>query len=247
MEVKAEGNKIYFLGDGILASTDYTETVWKEIKSRKWHINWSKDKYGKKTKGYIRCGKLYLHQLVMQHWYGQDVYEQAMLDGCVIDHIDNNSFDCCINNLSYIPKNVNTAKGQVYDIERKDAIPIVALNFFKDFYSGNYQITMGFNEPTSLENPDGSYTGITAIRLLYPNDYRRTFQDASTILYEFTTHGRFNLDKLNFIDKEIEETIYVKGATNGAFVKINGEEYLVLDKNTKLIRVAPSDKLFNRK
>ena len=44
----------------------------------------------------------YLHIYIMKKWYGDDVYEQMKNDGYVVDHMDNDGHNCCIDNLCFL-------------------------------------------------------------------------------------------------------------------------------------------------
>ncbi|MFC0300375.1 hypothetical protein ACFFIS_06015 [Virgibacillus soli] len=77
---------------------------------------------------------------------------------------------------------------------------------YKDFETGKYQITVGFNNWVVKKTEDG-LTPMNAIRLVYVDDYGRTFMDAQDILYELTTNGIINPKKLNHIYMEEEPTV----------------------------------------
>lgn len=69
-------------------------------------VTWSK-------KGeYLYNEKLggYLHIYIMKKWYGKETYEQMSADGYVVDHMDNNGRNCCIDNLFFLLENENKAK-----------------------------------------------------------------------------------------------------------------------------------------
>ncbi|QIZ08383.1 hypothetical protein HFZ78_18045 [Priestia megaterium] len=87
---------------------------------------------------------------MMIHWYGVEALKEAYEKNFIVEHMNNDPFDCSIHNLSFAPNNVNIAKGQTYDVERKEGIPIAAVNMFKDFESQKFQITIGFNVVDSL-------------------------------------------------------------------------------------------------
>ena len=139
-----------------IAFTSYREDYCKEITKYTW---------GEKN-GYLHSGKLgYLHRYIMGKWYGQDVLDEMTKAGFVVDHMDNNGFECRIENLYFLAKNENTAKGLTLDIQIEEMRPRIALSIYRDFSTGLFQITMFFNVSVSLCKGD-EMTHISAIRLL---------------------------------------------------------------------------------
>jgi hypothetical protein len=89
--IKQEFGKIYITfsnGDETkIGYTDDIEGLRQIVESSSWS-NW-KDKY-------IYSGKYkkYLHQVVMEFWHGTENFQKAKVMGFVVDHIDNNGFNC---------------------------------------------------------------------------------------------------------------------------------------------------------
>lgn len=82
---------------------DYLE----EIQS----VTWSKNGnylYNQKLGGY-------LHIYIMRKWYGDEVCKQMKADDYVVDHMDNNGYNCCIDNLYFLISDENKAKGMTVD------------------------------------------------------------------------------------------------------------------------------------
>jgi hypothetical protein len=185
MKVYKQGDRINFLDEeqGILGYTDYTEELWNKINLVNWKVKWGKENSQGGRKGYIgtyskKLGDYkMLHQIVMIHWYGFEALKEAYEKDFIVEHMDNNSFNCCTNNLCFAPNNVNIAKGQTYDKERIEAFPIVAISMFKDFETQKFQITVGFNKEV-FKQTQNDLVGINDIRLVYDNNYRRTLMDA---------------------------------------------------------------------
>ena len=75
--------------------------------------------------------------------------------GFVVDHLNNNHTDCRISNLEFLKKAYNTAKGQAFDVDSKMMKHHMAVNIFKDFSTGCYQITIGCNDDIVGETKDG--------------------------------------------------------------------------------------------
>ena len=52
----------------------------------------------------------------MKKWYGEDFCKKTKDMNYVIDHMDNNSTNCCINNLYFLLDRYNKAKGMTLDL-----------------------------------------------------------------------------------------------------------------------------------
>lgn len=216
-----------------LAVTEYDEGLFKIISETTWTKNGD----------YIRSSKLNksLHQVVMEYWYGEDAVKEAYKNGFVIDHINNNGFDCRICNLNFLHRFRNSAKGLTFDREREASIYTMALNIFKDFKSKRFQITIGFNKPTLYKNDNGDFTDISSMKLLYNDDFRIVFSDAESILYEAIEYGSYDLSKLRFTDIKYEKaftTILKPEEKDAAVVERDGQYYLVLDGKSWISEVA---------
>lgn len=98
--------------------------------------------------------KVYLHVYIMKKWYGDDVYEKMKAEGCVVDHMDNDGHNCCIDNLSFLLSDENKAKGMTVDKMSADR-SYIALSMFKDFDTQLFQITISFNYPATAVNIEG--------------------------------------------------------------------------------------------
>ena len=85
--------------------------------------------------------KQYLHVYIMRKWYGDETYEKMKEDGYVVDHMDNDGHNCCIENLCFLISDENKAKGMTVDKMSSDKSHI-ALSMFKDFDTKLFQITI---------------------------------------------------------------------------------------------------------
>ena len=147
--------------------------------------------------------------------------------------------------LEFLAPNQNIAKGHNLDIEAEEQRHHIALNLFKDFSTGLYQISIVFNDNVYLSNGiEKIGQPINSIFLLYDCDYRLVINDAEQILLEYKTNRKFRLDKLNYIDikyalstfidlseQEFEEVINGNRMT----VERDGKTYLIIGKNNYLI------------
>ncbi|WP_336775090.1 hypothetical protein [Paenibacillus sp. MMO-58] len=183
-----------------LAITDYSEELFNKITA----VGWSKNG------DYVRSSKLKmsLHQLVMEHYYGVEELAAARSKGFIIEHHNNDGFDCQISNLSFAPETQNKAKAFTYDKMREDMMGSVAVNFYKDFISGRYQITIGFNKEHSfIDSSKGMAIPIVAMYFVYNNDFYRTMTDATKILHELNLYGKFDLKSLLYERYHYKEAI----------------------------------------
>ncbi|RHW38221.1 hypothetical protein D1B33_04860 [Lysinibacillus yapensis] len=256
MHLYVENERIYFHDkeQNILGYTDFKEKLWADVQSVNWKISWGKTRKNGKRKGYIgtsssKFGKYKkLHQLVMLHWYGKEAIEEAYEKDFIVEHMDNDSFNCCIDNLSFAPDNVNKAKGLTYDIERIEAIPIVAVNMYKDFDTQKFQITVGFNSPV-VQKTENGFEYVNALKLVYENDFRRTLLDAQEILYEMVNNGLLDTSKLHHLNYKVEKailTVLQEGEENASMIQRNGEWLLVFNDQTRIIKVAPDKDLYQK-
>lgn len=163
-------------------------------------VSWSKNG------DYIYSSRLkeYLHIYIIKKWYGEETYEQMKANGCVVDHMDNNGHNCCIDNLSFLMDNENKAKGLTVDQYSKEKTHI-ALTLCKDFYTGHFQITIVFNYPAIAKiSTVESSAVIDLAYLLYDRDYTEVINDARTILYDYNRDCTFEPEKLHHTDYHIE-------------------------------------------
>ncbi len=245
---------VYISGDQInfniekankLGYTNYDEKLWEKIKSTSWHV--TADKRGRKK--YIKSSKLgLLHRFVMEHWYGREILDEATKKNYVVDHLDNDGFNCQISNLCFIPKPRNTAKGLTYDIKRIEMMDTIALNIFKDFETQYFQITIGFNKETIFIDNDKPVS-INSLKILYEDDFFLVLNDAERILHEFSNYNRFNIKKLNCIKYEYMEANYFylpPEKRDKAIFEVEGKFYINLNNgNIRLRAVSPSNNLFD--
>lgn len=189
--VTHEGDYIHFLNKDkdILAYTDYDEILWDTVSKLTWSVSKNKYLYSHKI-------KKSLHQVVMDHLYGEGISKHMYHNkGYIIDHIDNNGFNCKFNNLTFLKKSKNTSKGMYYDKERKDFISVAALNIFKIIESNKYQITIGFNKPYYIY-VNGDSLEIAVLYLVYNDRFNTALGDAEYILEELKESNKLDLSKL---------------------------------------------------
>lgn len=203
-----------------VALTTYREDYYDELTS----VTWTE------SKGYLTNGKLgALHRYIMEKWYGAEMLSEMTSQGWVVDHLNNDGFDCRISNLEFLPTRHNIAKGQTVDVEADAMRQHIALSMFKDFSTGLYQIHVDCNDPISLYNATtGELRPLAKLKLLYNCDYRIVINDARDILLNYDLYKNFKLQSLHCTDWKAEffEMIVPKEEEIGRpFIERDGKLY----------------------
>nr|WP_302597125.1 HNH endonuclease [uncultured Cellulosilyticum sp.] len=223
-EFEINGDRIYISRDGWnkLGSTTYRADYYEELKS----VTWTK-------KGeYLYSNKLkkYLHRYIAEKWYGEEMVKWMDSHLFVVDHMDNNGFNCEISNLEFLPNDENKAKGLTVDKQVAKIRGKLAICMFKDFSTNLYQLTIGFNvEAYELEN--GKYTPIVWMKLLYDTEYSQVIHDAWQIIIEYNMYNQINTSKLHYIDKKVECATRFRlepSEKNAPLIVRNGIYYMVI-------------------
>ncbi|MBZ9622943.1 HNH endonuclease [Clostridium sp. FP2] len=219
-KVAIRGDKIEIIRSSYkkIAFATYDKELFDKISSVTWTL--TKDSGGKEYIVSKKYGSL--HRLVVAHFYGEDYVTEAYKQGYVIDHMDNNGYECTYENLVTIPRKENVAKGQTYDIERKESIRKFAINITRDFNTKEFQISVIFNKHIDIVEND-IVTPLSVIYFKYGTDYKTTFIDARSIINDLNSGGKLNLGHLRcdkysykkaeivFASKEdIESGMYIK-------------------------------------
>ena len=228
-----------------LAFATYTEELFEKISSVTWSV--SRSKTGKE---YLISSKFgYLHQLVMAYFYGEDVLKEAIGNGYVIDHLDNNGYECTYENIVLIPKKENSAKGLTFDIERKEAIDNFSINITRDFETKEFQISVIFNKPFDFII-NNERIPIAVLYLRYGIDYKTAFIDARAILNDLNSFGEIILENLRNIGYDFRKAdiVFVKHEElESGFVVRNGQIYAVQGSSkTRFIKVKHNKELHKK-
>lgn len=163
-------------------------------------VTWSRHGdylYNKKLGGY-------LHIYIMKKWYGETQYNQMKADSYVVDHMDNDGYNCRIENLCFLLSDENTAKAMTVD-KMSTVKTHIALSLFKDFTSQLIQMTIVFNFPAVAKISTLSSPAVIDLAyLLYDCEYELVLNDARKILYDYRRDCSFEPEKLHDADYHIE-------------------------------------------
>lgn len=218
-----------------LGFTTYRQDYYDELTGVTWTNN----------NGYLKNSKFgLLHRYIMKKWYGEEILQEMTNRGWIVDHMNNDGFDCRITNLEFLTSRHNVAKGQTFDVEANQMRNHIAINMFKDFTTNLYQISIGCNDPVYfIDEANKRMCPVNEIFLLYDCDYRLVINDAEQILLDYDLNKKIDIKKLkcidfkyeippniNFTEQEIEE---IKNS-NRCFVERNGEIYMILGKGVKI-------------
>lgn len=206
MRVYHENDTIYFSEDGVdkLGYTNYTPELWDIINSTTWTVKNGNDGNPK----YLISSRLKktLHQAVIDYHFSEKVREDAYSKDYIIEHLDNNGFNCKISNLYFLKKLTNTYKGWYFDKKSNESVPIVSIKMFHVIETQRFQITAAFNR--QFTNPE-SGQDLCSVKLLYDTPYEIVFQDAETLLNYILDYGKFDVAELRhllrFKDIRLEE------------------------------------------
>ena len=187
---------------------------------------------------YVENGKLgLLHHYIIKKWYGEDVLKDLIAKGYVVDHLDNDGYNCRISNLEFLLKSHNTAKGQSFDIDAKNIRERIAVTLYKDFTTDYYQITIGCNDPICIRCADGKVKPIAVIRLLYSGDYFTVVNKAENIIRIYDTENEIEIDRNKLINCEMKEAVPISKEYKDAVAFISdGKLYVNIDNEKVSIR-----------
>lgn len=218
-------NEIHITRDdwSFVGMTTYREDYYDELSSKTWGLT---------DKGYITNRAFgMLHRYIMGKWYGESVLKDMTQRGYVVDHMNNIHHDCRISNLEFLKKAYNTAKGQAFDVDSKRMNHQIALNIFKDFTTGFYQITIGCNDSVVGIDSDGRFQQIGTLKFLFNCDYSIVINDAESILRQYETERIIDITKVHCCDlriKAIEKLIVSEEEKQQSIIVRDGKAYLNL-------------------
>ncbi len=226
---------ICIIGLKKLAFADYNETLFEIIKNAKFRVPVGEQQINEYKYLYSNEYKKTLHQIVFDYYFGEEFRLKAYNAGYIIEHLDNDGFNCRISNLFILKKIKNTYKGWHFDKLVKESLPIISLKIYHDIDKKTFQIVLFFNHPFVGKN-ENEY--LESIKLLYKYDYEIVLQDAEQILEsiidncqisldEWRTRYRYNDIRIN-LAPIIELTEDEKTQGGGTLVWRNGQPYLLI-------------------
>lgn len=235
-----------------LAFVNYTDKLFEIIKTARFRVPDTQEKIDKYDYPYSNEYKKKLHQIVFDYYFGEDFRKKAYDLGYIIEHLDNDGFNCDISNLFILKKIKNTYKGWNFDKQAKDALSIIALKIYHMLSNRTFQITIAFNQ--SFVNPS-SKKELSTIRLLYDYNYEIVLQDAEQILESIIVTGTVNFEEWKELYRfkdikidyspDIELTEEEKKQGYGTLIERNGEYYLIVghsEESVGLINSIPYEK-----
>lgn len=222
-------------GTNKLAFVNYTEELLQIIKSARFRIPKTKKAIEEYRYPYSNEYKKYLHQIVIDYFFGEDVRERFYQSNYIIEHLDNDGFNCDISNLFFLKDIKNTYKGWYFDKEVEKAMPIMALRIYHIIQNRTFQIAIVFNQ--SFVNK-ASKRVLDTVRLLYDYDYEIVLQDAEQILETIVSSNyinfnewrklyRYNDIEINYAP-DIEFTEEEKQQDYGTLIFKEGKAYLLI-------------------
>lgn len=235
MKVYYENDTIYFSFDGIdkLGDTNFTAELWDIIS----HVTWSVQNDNDGNPKYIKSNQLNktLHQVVIDYYFGEKVRKEAYKRDFIIEHLDNEGFNCKISNLYFLKRLTNTYKGWYFDKKSKESVPIVSIKMFHIIETKRFQITAAFNYPFKS---DKSGKELSGMKLLYDTPYEIVFQDAETLLNYILDNMKVDIAELRkllrFKDIRIEEYEYITPPKD--YPELHGGNCITKDGNIYMVQ-----------
>lgn len=235
LHVYAGKIEISIKGKDKLAFVRHSTEMLEKIKKARFRIPESPEKMAEYKYPYSNEYRMPLHHLAFDHHFGEGASRACAEKGYIIEHLDNDGFNCDISNLFILKKIKNTYKGWNYDKQVEEFSSIIALRIFHIIENQTFQITIGFNMP--FQN-NVTKKKISTIKLLYEYNYELVLQDAEQILETVCTAGSLNIDRWKEIYRykdieieyapEIEFTEVEKSQKPGTIVWRDGAPYLIL-------------------
>lgn len=230
-----------------LAFVDYTPEMYELIKEAKIKIPGT-DKAIKDYKyPYSNKYKKALHQIAFDYYYGEELRKKAYSQNYIIEHLDNDGFNCTISNLFLLRKIKNTYKGWHLDKVVKENKYIAALTVFHVHENQSFQITIAFNE-TFTNKETGKV--LDRVRLLYPYNYEIVLQDAEQIIESISKKEVINFSEWKSLyrfkdihidyEVEIELTEEEKLQPPGTMIIRDGQYYFLAGRSESSVGIVSS-------
>ncbi|MEY2363830.1 hypothetical protein R6U76_16495 [Lysinibacillus capsici] len=255
LEVWNDKISINIIGTKKLAFVDYTPEMYDLIRNARFRIPETADTIANYKYPYSNEYKKTLHQISFDFYFGEELRKDAYSKGYIIEHLDNDGFNCSISNLFLLKKIKNTYKGWHFDKVIDNSKHIAALRIYHIFENKTFQIAIAFNE---IYRNNHSGKTLDKIRLLYSYNYEIVLQDAELIIEALSNRENINFERWKEIyrfkdirvdyEHEIELTEEEKQQPPGSLVFRDGHCYLLVgitDTSVGLITSIPYDKDWN--
>lgn len=230
-----------------LAFVNYTDELFEIIKNARFSVPDTPEKVEKYKYPYSNQYKKKLHQIVFDYYFGEENRKKAYELGYIIEHLDNDGFNCDMSNLFILKKVKNTYKGWNFDKEVKEAVPIIALKIYHILSNKTFQITIAFNQ-SFVNKKTGK--ALETIKLLYDYNYEIVLQDAEQILESIVNTGHININTWKELYRfkdiretycpEIELTDEEKKQGFGTLIFRDGQPYLLIGQSEESIGLMSS-------
>lgn len=228
---------INIMGMKKLAFVDHTPEMYELIKNARFRIPETEEAIENYKYPYSNEYKKGLHQISFDYYFGEELRKDAYSKGYIIEHLDNDGFNCSISNLFLLKKIKNTYKGWNFDKVVKDTKHIASMRIYHILENRTFQITIAFNE---LYHNDLTGKSVEKIRLLYPYDYEIVLQDAEQIIEAISNKENINFRRWKEIYRfkdirityatELQLTEEEKKQPPGSMVIRDGRLYFLIGK-----------------
>jgi len=235
LSVYNEKIAISIKGMSKLAFVNYTDELFEIVKSAKFRVPCTSKQIESYKYPHSNEYKKDLHQIVFDYYFGEDIRKKAYGSGYIIEHLDNDGFNCDISNLFILKKVKNTYKGWNFDIEAQKALPVIGLRIYHILSNRTFQITIAFNQSFINFN---SEKVLSTIKLLYDYNYEIVLQDAEQILESIIETGNVNFNSWKELyrykdinisyQEDIKLTEDEKKQVCGTLIERNGKYFLLL-------------------
>ncbi|MDU5081214.1 hypothetical protein [uncultured Tissierella sp.] len=242
LSVYNESISINIKGLRKLAFVNYTKELLEMVKKARFRIPKTPKAIEDYKYLYSNEYKKYLHHMVFDYYFGEYISRKLNEQGYIIEHLDNDGFNCDISNLFVLKKVKNTYKGWHFDKESKEALPIIALKIYHIIENKTFQVTIFFNK--TFTNVISNKI-VDSIRLLYDYNYEIVLQDAEQILESIVNTGCINIDqwkklyRFNDIEikyaPEIELTEEEKKQEYGSLIFRDGKAHLLIGQSEESV------------
>lgn len=237
--IKIENNEIVFIPQmndlHHIARTEYQKDIWETVKDENWIVR----KNSQGTAKYIYCSRLKktLHQVVIDYYFSEPLRKKYYCNGFIIEHLNNDGFDCRISNLYFMLRQRNKYKGDLFDQQVKTLINKVSIRIFHILKNKTFQIIVLFNAVFMNEKTNKS---LETLYLLYEYDYDLVFQDAEWLVKYFSSETSLNLKYLlsylrckRFYIRETDDLAMEAMEANpdavpGSIIEHKGRQFIVL-------------------